>query len=57
MKQQDKEKLFTARVPTKLYEDFKEATRLKDETASEAFRQFIRQYVKQANKTAQRAQA
>jgi len=46
----DEEKLFTARVPADLLEEFKQATKVKDETASQAFRQFIRQYVKQAQK-------
>ena len=53
MKTEEKEKLFTARVPADLLEEFKQATKAKDETASQAFRHFIRQYVKQAHKQAQ----
>jgi len=36
-----------------LLEEFKQATKAQDETASQAFRKFVRQYVKQAAKQAQ----
>lgn len=49
----EEEKLFTARIPASLLEEFKQATKAKDESASKAVRQFIRQYVKQAHKQAQ----
>ena len=54
MKQEtESEKLFTARIPASLLEEFKQAAKAQDETASQAVRKFIRQYVKQANKLAQ----
>lgn len=58
MKEQknDQEKLVSARVPADLYEEFKQATKAQDETASQVLRSFIRKYVKQAHK-AQQAQA
>lgn len=55
MKQEEKEKLFTARVPADLLEEFKQATKTKDETASQAFRHFIRAYIKQAQKAQAKA--
>jgi len=45
------ERLVSARVPADLYEAFKQATKAKDETASQVLRGFIRQYVKQVNKS------
>lgn len=52
MKEQknEQEKIVTARVPVDLYEEFKQITKAKDETASQVLRGFIRQYVKQASK-------
>ena len=52
MKEQknEQEKIVTARVPVELYEEFKQITKAKDETASQVLRGFIRQYVKQASK-------
>ena len=52
MKEQknEQEKIVTARVPVDLYEEFKQITKAKDETASQVLRSFIRQYVKQASK-------
>lgn len=47
-----KEKLFTARIPSALLEEFKQATKAQDETASQAFRKFAREYIKQAQKLA-----
>lgn len=47
--QENQEKLFTARVPAELLDDFKKAAKNQDETASQAFRKFMKQYVKQAN--------
>lgn len=46
----EQEKIVTARLPADLYEEFKQATKAKDETASQVLRGFIRQYVKQASK-------
>jgi len=42
------EALMNLRIPRPLLEEFKQATKSKDETASQAVRKFIRQYVKQA---------
>lgn len=52
MKEQknDQEKIITTRLPADLYEEFKQITKAKDETASQVLRGFIRQYVKQASK-------
>lgn len=47
------EALMNLRIPRPLLEEFKQAARSQDETASQAVRKFIRQYVKQANKLAQ----
>lgn len=47
------EALMNLRIPRPLLEEFKQAARNQDETASQAVRKFIRQYVKQANKLAQ----
>ena len=46
----EQEKIVTARLPADLYEEFKQATKAKDETASQVLRGFIRQYVKQTSK-------
>lgn len=50
------EALMNLRIPRPLLEEFKQAAKAQDETASQAVRKFIRQYVKQANKL-QQAQA
>ena len=52
MKEQknDQEKIITTRLPADLYEEFKQITKAKDETASQVLRGFIRQYVKQSSK-------
>lgn len=44
------EVLINVRIPRPLLDEFKQATRAKDETASQAVRRFIRHYVKQTNK-------
>ena len=51
MKEQknEPEKIVTARIPAELFEEFKQITKAKDETASQVLRGFIRQYVKQAS--------
>lgn len=54
-KENESEKLFTTRIPASLLEEFKQATKAQDETASQAVRKFIRQYIKQAQKLAQTA--
>lgn len=51
--QKNDEALMNLRIPRPLLEEFKQAARSQDETASQAVRKFIRQYVKQANKLAQ----
>ena len=51
----DDEALMNLRIPRPLLEEFKQAAKSQDETASQAVRRFIRQYVKQANKLAQTA--
>ena len=48
-KKQD-EVLMNLRIPRPLLDEFKQATRAKDETASQAVRRFIRHYVKQSSK-------
>ena len=52
MKEQknEQEKTVTARVPVDLYEEIKQITKTKDETASQVLRGLIRQYEKQASK-------
>lgn len=46
-KQAEQERHFTARVPAILLDEFVEATRSKDETASQAVRRFMKNYIKQ----------
>ena len=46
-KQTEQERHFTARVPASLLEEFAQATKAKDETASQAVRKFMRNYIKQ----------
>lgn len=46
-KQAEQERHFTARVPASLLEEFAQATKAKDETASQAVRKFMRNYIKQ----------
>jgi len=50
MKEQKKsdEALMNLRIPRPLLDEFKQAAKAKDETASQAVRKFIRQYVKQS---------
>lgn len=55
-KQVEQERHFTARVPASLLEEFAEATKAKDETASQAVRKFMRNYIKQVQQV-QRQQA
>lgn len=47
------ETLMNLRISRPLLEEFKQAAKSQDETASQAVRKFIRQYVKQAHKLAQ----
>lgn len=51
--QKTEEALMNLRIPRPLLEEFKQATKAQDETASQAVRKFIRQYIKQAHKLAQ----
>lgn len=51
--QKTEEALMNLRIPRPLLEEFKQAAKSQDETASQAVRKFIRQYVKQAHKLAQ----
>lgn len=44
--------LMNLRIPRPLLEEFKQATKAQDETASQAIRKFIRHYIKQASKLA-----
>ena len=45
-KKNSDETLMNLRIPKNLLEEFKQATKEQDETASQAIRKFIRQYVK-----------
>lgn len=56
-KQTEQERHFTARVPTSLLDEFVEAAKSKDETASQAVRKFMRNYIKQAQQVQARNQA
>lgn len=51
--EQEKDGRFTCRVSSTLVEEFAQATKQQDETASQAVRKFMRQYIKQAQKLAQ----
>lgn len=53
----DTERQFKARVPASLLEEFAEATKAKDETASQAVRKFMRNYIKQVQAKQAPAQA
>lgn len=56
-KQTEQERHFTARVPASLLDEFAEAAKSKDETASQAVRKFMRNYIKQAQQVQNRQQA
>lgn len=53
-KQTEQERHFTARVPASLLEEFSQATKAKDETASQAVRKFMKNYIKQVQQTQNR---
>lgn len=53
-KQAEQERHFTARVPASLLEEFAQATKAKDETASQAVRKFMRNYIKQVQQVQSR---